>query len=113
MERYKPWQVINELDFHENTLVLELSQRSQELPKRILASEDWTTHLLDDFALIAACEGGASNVTAASLDYEEFSDAWNIRVARNENLSPAQRAQLTAIVNLMNGYKERGNASGP
>ena len=113
MEQYKPWQAIDELDFHENTLVLQLFQRSQGRPERILESEDWMTHLLDDFALIAACEGGASNVAAASLDYEELSDAWNIRVARNENFSPAQLAQLNAIVNLMNSYKERGNASGP
>jgi hypothetical protein len=121
MEPYSTWKDVDELAFHENNIILELLGRSQGTappklpsPRNHFKSDDhsedqkWVTHLLDDFALVAAGAGGASNVASACLEWDQTpGNCFVIRVAKNEDFSCAQLQCLKDIVSIMNRVKHR------
>ena len=123
MERLNIWNGLDELAFYENTIILELLERSQrEFPTSIANSYPyrgsngrcgelkWMSNFVDDFALIAAGSGGASNVTAACLEREESpTTCLTVRVAKNEAFKPAEIQYLEHIIMMMNRVKNGGN----
>ena len=122
MTPYNIWKDVDKLAFHENGIILEILGRSQGTAPSKLSSRknvvesdgdsddlEWVTHLLDDFALVSAGAGGASNIAAACLDLSQTpGNCFNIRVAKNEDFTFAQLQYLKAIVNIMNLLKKRG-----
>jgi hypothetical protein len=124
MDHYSIWKDVDELAFHENNIILELLGRSQgTAPPKLPSSGnsvkierhnddlEWVTHLLDDFALVAAGAGGASNVAAACLELNHvLGNCFIIRVAKNEDFSFAQLQCLKDIVAIMNQVKQRGKS---
>lgn len=113
MGSYDVWSGADELAFHENTILLEALARSQpEQPhakKSIRPDLAWARDLLDDFALIAAGPGEASNVAAACLELNgDDEDSTTIRVAKNEDFNYEARQRLTEVVEIMNQVRRRG-----
>ncbi|OLE52393.1 MAG: hypothetical protein AUG51_18315 [Acidobacteria bacterium 13_1_20CM_3_53_8] len=122
MEPYRIWKDVDELAFYENSIILELLGRSQgNAPPKLATSEvpfktndpshdlEWVTHLLDDFALVAAGAGGAANVAAASLEFDHvLENCFIVRVAKNEDFTIAQFQCLKDIIIIMNQVKQRG-----
>ena len=123
MERLNVWDGLDELAFYERTMILELLARSQGLSPVTLAHSDhrdgsnkprgeleWVPAFVDDFALIAAGAGGASNVTAACLETGGSpTRCFTIRVAKNEAFKPAEIQYLEHIIMAMNKVKNGGN----
>jgi hypothetical protein len=124
MQRLSVWNGLDERAFYENTIILELLDRSQEITPTALAKLDrrsdgnqdnegreWISDFLDDFALIAAGCGGASNVTAACLEREELpTRTFTVRVAKNEAFTPPEMGYLEGIITTMNKVKNGGNS---
>jgi hypothetical protein len=122
MDPYRIWKDVDELAFHENNIILELLGRSQgTTPLKLLSSRnpvkhdgqsdglEWVPHLLDDFALVAAGAGGASNVAAACLELNQIiGKRFIIRIAKNEDFSCTQLQCLKDIVTVMNRVKQGG-----
>lgn len=112
------WESEQELEFYERCIVLEILARSQGKPRqasthlgRSVRDNDDNegkpiVHFLDDFALVAAGPGGAGNVAAACLETEE--EQMSIRLAKNENFSPAQKQKLRELVGIMNQIMNGG-----
>src|SRR5271170_5330457 len=124
MEPCKIWNEVDGLSFHENTIILEVLGRSQGLSlTRTTGSRrhargggdndelEWVTHLLDDFALVAAGAGGASNVAASCLEWGQIPGNLVIRVAKNEDFTVKQMQCLKQIITIMNQVKERSKIS--
>jgi hypothetical protein len=110
---YNVWSDVDELAFHENTILLEALARSQaEQPhtkKTIRSDLVWARDFLDDFALIAAGPGEASNVAAACLELaQDDEDSITIRVAKNEDFDLKERQRLSRVVEIMNRVRHRG-----
>ena len=65
---YKACSDVDELAFHEKAILLEAHDRSQAMSPFIERGDHsdliWARDFLDDFALVAAGPGGASNVAA-------------------------------------------------
>lgn len=122
MDPYRIWKDVDELAFHENNIILELLGRSQgTAPPKLLNSRNPVTNdghsdglervpnLLDDFALVAAGAGGASNVAAACLELNQIlGKRFVIRIAKNEDFSFTQLQCLKDIVIVMNRVKQGG-----
>ena len=69
----------------------------------------WVRDFLDDFALIAAGPGGASNVSAACLELSRpDEDIITIRVAKNEDFDSQALQRLSRINVIMNQVRLRG-----
>ncbi|ERF70417.1 hypothetical protein EPUS_05236 [Endocarpon pusillum Z07020] len=116
MQGVNIWKNLDECAFYENTIILELLDRSQEeSPTNIVKAErrsnpnntnevtEWFCDFLDDFALIAAGPGGASNVTAACLEREELpTRTLTVRVAKNESFKPSEIQYLEGIMTIVN-----------
>jgi hypothetical protein len=67
------------------------------------------SNFVDDFALIAAGSGGASNVIVACLEREEsLTTCLTVRVAKNEAFKPAEIQFLEHIIITMNRVKNGG-----
>jgi hypothetical protein len=127
MERLNVWNGLDELAFYENTIILELLERSQGISpvsianshRRRDSNEDcgevsWVSDFVDDFALIAAGAGGASNVTAACLEREESPAVYfTVRVAKNEPFKPREEQYLEGIIMTMNKVKKGGSSYPP
>jgi hypothetical protein len=125
MERLNLWNGLDELAFYENTIILELLERSQGISPITIANSDrrrggnkdcgavpWVSDFVDDFALIAAGSGGASNVTAACLEREESpAVCFTVRVAKNEPFKPGEVQYLEGIIMTMNKVKKGGRRS--
>ncbi|CZT13562.1 uncharacterized protein RAG0_17055 [Rhynchosporium agropyri] len=110
------WRETDELAFHEKALYLEACSRSQKEESQSQLDVDVRNkldlpsarHFLDDFALIAAGPGGASNVTAACLELSQSNeDVITIRVAKNEDFNLQARQRLSQITAIMNQVRER------
>jgi hypothetical protein len=126
MERLNIWNGLDELAFYENTIILELLERSQGISPVSIANSDrrqdgnkdcgavpWVSDFVDDFALIAAGSGGASNVTAACLEREESpAVCFTVRVAKNEPFKPREVQYLEGIIMTMNKVKKGGRGQG-
>jgi hypothetical protein len=126
MERLNLWNGLDEHAFYENTIILELLERSQGISPISIANSDlrrggnkdcgaglWVSDFVDDFALIAAGSGGAPNVTAACLEREESPVAcFTIRVAKNEPFKPREAQYLEGIIMTMNKVKKGGSGQG-
>lgn len=70
---------------------------------------EWVPHLLDNFALVAAGAGGASDVVAACLELNQIpGKRFIIRIAKNEDFSSTQLQCLKDIVIVMNQVKQGG-----
>jgi hypothetical protein len=124
MESLNIWDGLDELAFYENTIILELLQRSQGIsPVRFAKSNrrrdsnkdygevSWVSDFVDDFALIAAGSGGASNVTAACLERQESPTVcFTVRVAKNEPFRPREEQYLEGIIMTMNKVKNGGSS---
>jgi len=122
MKRLNIWDRLDELAFYENTMILELLERSQGISPTSIANFDrrrtnehceelkWVSDFVDDFALIAAGSGGASNVTAACLEKDESpTRSFTVRVAKNEAFKPAEIQYLERIITIMNKIRNEGN----
>lgn len=123
MQGVNIWKNLDERAFYENTIILELLDRSQEeSPTNIVKAErrsnpnhtnevtEWFCDFLDDFALIAAGPGGASNVTAACLEREELpTRTLTVRVAKNETFKPSEIQYLEEIMTIVNKVRNGGN----
>jgi hypothetical protein len=127
MERLNVWNSLDELAFYENAIILELLERSQGISPVSIANSDrrrdnnedcgevsWVSDFVDDFALIAAGAGGASNVTAACLEREESpAVCFTVRVAKNEPFKPREEQYLEGIIMTMNKVKKGGSGYPP
>ena len=124
MQNQSVWSGLDERAFYENTIILELLDRSQGISPTKFADLDdesdshhhqdqgrrWIGGFLDDFALIAAGSGGAANVTAACLERGELpTKSFTVRVAKNEAFTPPEIQYLDGIVTIMNRVRNRGN----
>jgi len=123
MEGLDIWNGLDKLAFYENTIILESLQRSQGASPVRIGKHDrhhnnskqngeigWVSDFVDDFALISAGRGGASNVTAACLEREDSTaDFFTLRVAKNEAFNPAEVRYLEDIISTMNKVKNGGN----
>jgi hypothetical protein len=123
MERSNVWSGLDELAFYENTMILELLERSQGISPVTIANPGrrrdsnkscgelpWVYDFVDDFALIAAGSGGAPNVTAACLEREESpAVCFTVRVAKNEPFKPREEQYLESIIMTMNKVKTGGS----
>ncbi|KAH6668366.1 hypothetical protein B0J14DRAFT_704039 [Halenospora varia] len=114
---YQVWEEVDELAFHENAIFLEACARSQAEESHSLRNIHQTNHLdlrwardfLDDFALIAAGPGEASNVAAACLESNQTGEDFiTIRVAKNEDFDSEARQRLSQIAQIMNQVRQRG-----
>jgi len=113
---HNTWDGIDELAFYENTIFLESYARSQVVESHSgsnshqypLLELPWARDFLDDFALIAAGPGEASNVSAACLELSQDGDSMTIRVAKNENFDSPSRQRLSQIIDIMNQVRSRG-----
>lgn len=126
MERENIWSGLDEACFYENTIILEALGRSQGTSPMSIANSRhrrdsdrdygevlWVSDLVDDFALLAAGSGGASNVTAACLERDESPAAcFTIRVAKNEPFKPAEIQYLEGIIMTMNKARKGGKKKG-
>ncbi len=124
MQRLNIWKGLDELAFYENTIILEVLERSQGISPTSIANSNrrrgsneddgeikWVSDFVDDFALIAAGSGGASNVTAACLEREDPpTTCLTVRVAKNEAFKPAEIRYLERIIMTMNKVKNGGSA---
>jgi hypothetical protein len=119
MELCKPWESINALAFHENAIIMELLGRSQGLPTKrsdYRTEKDQDNHysvqyLLDDLALVASGAGGAPNVAAACMEIGDTpSKCIIIRIAKNEDFTPAEIQVLKDIITIMNRVGTEGNS---
>ncbi len=124
MERSNVWNGLDELAFYENTMILELLERSQGISPVSIANSNrrrdsskdcgelpWVSDFVDDFALIAAGSGGAPNVTAACLEREESPVVcFAVRVAKNEPFKPRGEQYLEGIITTMNKVKIGGSS---
>jgi hypothetical protein len=64
---------------------------------------------VDDFALIAAGAGGASNVTAACLERgESLAVCFTVWVAKKKLFKPREEQYLVGIIMTMNKVKKGG-----
>ena len=111
MEVLNIWDNLDERAFYENTMILELVERSQGISSMSIAESDyyrdsndhhgelkWVSDFVDDFALIAAGSGGASNVTAACLEREDFIPCEpTIALARLREYSPTRSCTPTTL----------------
>jgi hypothetical protein len=110
----KVWNKVDELAFHEKAIFLESGSRSQEAEFHDIVQTDQLDlplagDFLDDFALIAAGPGEASNVTAACLELGQAGEeAITIRVAKNEDFNSQACQRLLRIVELMNQVRQKG-----
>lgn len=113
------WKDIDELGFHEQAIFLEACSRSQDKepnshinirqPDKLDLPS--ASYFLDDFALVAAGPGGASNVTAACLELSQGSDGneiITIRLAKNEAFDLQAQEMLSQITEIMNHARQRG-----
>ena len=110
---HKIWSDVDELAFHENAILLEALARSQakqpHTERRNHSDLAWARDFLDDFALIAAGPGEASNVAAACLELsQDREDSITIRVAKNEDFDFGGRQRLAQVVEVMNQVRQRG-----
>jgi len=109
---YKVWPNIDELAFYENIILLEALARSQanQLPTKIRGRSGlmWARDFIDDFALVAASPGGASNVAVACLEIDQDANSITIRVAKNEDFNLEARQRLSLVVEVMNQVTQGG-----
>lgn len=111
------WTNIDELAFYEDAIYLEACARSQDKASHGLddtprIDHPWARDFLDDFALIAAGPGGASNVTAACLETSQNEeDSIIVRVAKNEDFDFQGRQRLSRIVEVLNQVRQKGMLS--
>lgn len=114
MPRYSVWQGLDRLSFCENAILLELKARSQGTATRanfrpddeeVLRVGDLSRQMvrdfLDDFALVAAGNGGKDNVSATCMEVRDQDQVVVLRVAKNEGLDEQTRLSLNDIAQLM------------
>ena len=108
------WQGLDRLSFCENAILLDLKARSQGAPTRArFGSDDGDAlpdgHLsrqmvrdfLDDFALVAAGNGGKDHVSATCMEIRDQDQTMVLRVAKNEGLDEQTLRGLNDIAKLM------------
>jgi hypothetical protein len=108
------WQDLDRLSFCENAILLETKARSQGTSTREVSSQDNQDFLpsddlsrqmvrdfLDDFALVAAGNGGKDNVSAACMEICNLEQIVVLRVAKNEGLDERTLLGLDIIAQLM------------
>lgn len=114
MPSYSVWQGLDRLSFCENAILLELKARSQGTSTRATFRQDdgdvlpggdlsrqMVRDFLDDFALVAAGNGGKDNVSAACMEIPDQDQIVVLRVAKNEGLDERTRLGLNIIAQLM------------
>jgi hypothetical protein len=108
------WQGLDRLSFGENAILLEIKARSQGISTRATFRQDDHDFLpggdlprqmlrdfLDDFALVAAGNGGKDNVSAACLEIKDQDEIILLRVAKNEGLDERTQLGMNLIAQLM------------
>ena len=109
---YKVWSNVDELAFYENAILLEAVARSRaEQPATQRGDHSdfiWARDFLDDFALVAAGPGKASNVAAACLEMNQDESSFTIRIAKNEDFNFQAKQRLSRIVEVMNQMTQEG-----
>lgn len=114
MPHYSVWQGLDRLSFCENAILLDLKARSQGTSTRatfrqddddVLPGGDLSSQMvrdfLDDFALVAAGNGGKDNVSAVCMEIPDQDQIVVLRVAKNEGLDERTRLGLNIIAQLM------------
>lgn len=99
MDPCRIWKDVDALAFHENNIIFELLGRPQgTIPSKFSSSRipitivdhsgslEWVTHPLDDFALVAAGTGGASNIALACLELNQIPGNYFITIELQGNL---------------------------
>lgn len=114
MYRHSVWQSLDRLSFCENAILLDITGRSQGRPTRTEfgldeqeflldgnLSRQMVRDFLDDFALVAAGNGGKDNVSATCIETRDQDKIVTVRVAKNEALDERTKMALNRLARLM------------
>jgi hypothetical protein len=114
MLTHSVWQGLDRLPFYENAILIETKARSQGKSTRAGSRQDdpvvlpddelsrqIVRDMLDDFALVAAGNGGKGNVSAACMETQDQEQIAVLRVAKNEGLDEQTLLDLNRIAQLI------------